>query len=292
MPARALFPKSCRSALTDIQDLLNPEVEIIDGARQLVCRITAPNIAAAASSLAAAIVQRRVGMNERMRNVWFAQRDQAPEYTISGADQTLLIAAVLTNVGTPDEPAPELHLRGLLTESVWIAAATFLDTGLGVPIRVEGHDWSVTDPGGDGLTVYETEDGFCFRLWETKHHLAESAVRETVNEACRQVQDRSLSYLSRFSLIAQQLSSEPELAEFYALLAERWVNNDPAAGLGIAIGTDTSNQAGNCFANVHTYFDFPRERYDGHLHVVAGFSTLARTLRDELWKGCGLWIGP
>ena len=63
-------------------------------------------------------------------------------------------AALLENVGSPAEPAIDQHLFGLVAEGIWQGVIADTDVGLGTPIRVESHDWSVTDPGGDGLTVY------------------------------------------------------------------------------------------------------------------------------------------
>lgn len=263
-----------------------------DGERRLTCALPPDRVQDAAVHLAQAIVRRRIPSNGRLRDLWFEQLGKAPDYTLSDTDGELLIASVLTNVGTPDDQSPALHLYGLIAEMLWSEVVAIVDTGIGVPIRIEGHDWSVTDPGGDGLTVYQAEGGLFFRLWESKHHLADAPVRDTVNGACRQVRDRSLSYLARFSLIAQQLVDDPELAEFYGRLPEFWVDNDPCAGVGISIGTDASSDSDGCFGNVHIYFDFDRDRMDTHLHMVGDFVGLATSVREELWKGCGLWIAP
>jgi hypothetical protein len=280
--------------MSDLVDLFDVNVQIVDGQRHVACRLDPALTEHVADLLAAAIATRRVGVNPRLHKVWREQRTLAPTYTINDHDQTLLIASVLENVGSPADPRPELHLNGLIAESLWLDVTTRLDTGLGIPIRTEGHDWSATDPGGDGLTVYTAPGGYAYRLWESKHHLAVAAVRETVNGACRQVRDRSLSYLARFSLIAQQLSGpdQTDLALFYGQLAELWVDRDPSAGVGISIGTDLTADTENCFANIGTYFGLDPSQHDGHLHIIGDYVDLAHRVRDELWKGCGLWTGP
>jgi len=277
--------------VSGLEGLFGVQLNSVEGERHLTCELDAADCATAASMIAESIVRRRIGVNPRVHDLWHEQRSVAPAYSISDVDQELLVAGVLTNVGIPDDPAPDLHCNGLVAESVWAELVAAVDAGLGLPLRVEGHDWSVTDSGGDGLTIYRIDDQLLYRLWESKHHLAQVDVRQTVNKACRQVQDRHLSYLSRFSLIAQQLTATPELARFYARLAELWVDNDPAVGVGISIGTDVTGNAVGCFGNVHTYFQFDRDKLDGHLHVVGDFKALVDAVRDELWKGCGLWIG-
>lgn len=81
-----------------------------------------------------------------------------------------------------------------------------------------------------GLTVYATPDGFCFRLWESKHHGTTAPVRDKANLACRQLHERSFSYLARFSLIAQTWLTTPAFRRSMDFFPEMWVNKDPAAG--------------------------------------------------------------
>ena len=202
----------------------------------------------------------------------------------------LFEAGLLQNLGTPDQPRPSEQLHGLVAESIWFEVVSDVDAGLGVPIRVERHDWSVTDPGGDGLTVYATKDAsFCFRLWELKYHGTGRPVKHTVNAACRQVEKRSLSYLARFSLIAQDIADNDDLARFYGELAERWVDGDPAAGVGIGIGADSDAEASDCFDKVTTYFKLDISQHQAQLHITDDFAELADRVRSRIWKGCGLW---
>ena len=200
---------------------------------------------------------------------------------------------VCCRILAPQTNQARLSMHGLVAESIWHEVASEIDAGLGLPVRVEGHDWSVTDPGGDGLTVYETSDGgFCFRLWESKHHGTNKPVRRTVNAACTQVQSRALPYLSRFSLIAQQITDDDALARFYGALAERWVDRDPAAGVGISVGTDSNANVSDCFGKVDTYFEMELDQHQAQLHLMADYAKLADRVRKEIWKGCGLWTEP
>lgn len=240
--------------------------------------------------MAEGIARRRIGVNPSLHQRWRSRRLDPSNNPVDDTERQLLESALLQNLGTPDQPSPRKQLHGLVAESIWFEVASEVDAGLGIPVRVEGHNWSVTDPGGDGLTVYATADGgFCFRLWESKHHGTARPVRRTVNAACRQVKGRSLSYLSRFSLIAQEMTDDEALARFYGELAERWVNHDPTAGVGISVGTDSDANIARCFGKVTNYFKLDISQHQAHLHVMEGFGKLAKRVRTEVWKGCGLW---
>lgn len=279
--------------ITTLSELLATKISSGKGWPQLRCRLDPGHVDAAAAVLAEGIARRRIGTNARLHTAWQSRRLDPGGDPPESRDRRLLEAGLLQNIGTPGQPSPRKQLRGLVAEAIWFEVASDVDAGLGVPVRVEGHDWSVTDPGGDGLTVYRTADSaFCFRLWESKHHGTDRKVRRTVNRACRQVKSRSLSYLSRFSLIAQQITDDEDLARFYGELAERWVDRDPAAGVGVSVGTDSNARISGCFDRVTSYFELELGQHQAQLHLMADFSELADRVRDEIWKGCGLWIEP
>ena len=286
-------PDTTNDEVRILSGLLNPKLSPVSGWPQLTGSLEPNTLNVAAAVLAVSIVSRRIGVTPRLyklwRTRWLAPRCEA----IDDRDRKLFEAGLLQNLGTPDEPSPLEQLHGLVAESIWHEVASEIDAGLGLPVRVEGHDWSVTDPGGDGLTVYETSDGgFCFRLWESKHHGTNKPVRRTVNAACTQVQSRALPYLSRFSLIAQQITDDDALARFYGALAERWVDRDPAAGVGISVGTDSNANVSDCFGKVDTYFEMELDKHQAQLHLVADYANLADRVRKEIWRGCGLWTEP
>ena len=141
-------------------------------------------------------------------------------------------------------------------------------------------------------SIRQPDGGFCFRLWESKYHGTGRKVRRTVNRACLQVESRSASYLSRFSLIAQQITDDDDLARFYGELAERWVDRDAAAGVGISVGTNSDAKVSECFRNVSTYFELELDQHQAQLHLMADFAELADRVKKQLWKGSGLWTEP
>ncbi len=259
----------------------------------MYCNLDAGEVSRAAEIVARGIAQRRIGMNPRLHGVWVQHLSPETEEgpSVSDSDKELLVAGLLQNVGSPNAPAPLDHLHGLVAEEIWLEIIAEKDWGLGPPIRVEGHDWSATDPGGDGLTVHALKDGaFCFRLWESKYHGTALPIRETVNGACRQVKSRATSYLSRFSLIAQRLTDDAALAGFYGRLPEMWVDRDPAAGVGIVVGASEIGSDDNRFNGMPGYFELEPERHQGQLNTVGDFAVFAMHVRDILWKGCALWI--
>ena len=244
-------------------------------------------------SLACSIARRRL-YDERLFQSWHSRAKGEIDEVLNGVDPRVMQAALLENVGSPTKPAIDQHFLGLVAEGIWQGVIADTDVGLGTPIRVESHDWSVTDPGGDGLTVYGSNGHYCYRLWESKYHGSDDALRHTVNGACRQVETRALSYLARFSLVAQYLAHDQQLAAFYGRLAEFWADKDSAAGVGIVVGTDSSRGEGGdgCFEGMTAYFELTAEQHLGHLNLVDGFRTFAESVRHVLWKGCGLWTEP
>ena len=277
-----------------LSSLLTLEVKVTaDGVGCLFGRLEHHQSQAAAMSLACSIARRRLP-DDRLFELWHGHATGETEGELSDVDSLVLQAALLQNLGSPAEPAIDQHLLGLVAEGMWQGVIEHIDVGLGTPIRVEGHDWSVTDPGGDGLTVYGSGGSYCYRLWESKYHGTDEVLKTTVNGACRQVGNRALEYLARFSLVAQYLSEDQQLAAFYGRLAELWADKDPAAGVGIVVGTDSDHRkdSEDCFEGMTTHFELTADQHQGHLNLVDGFRIFAESVRRILWKGCGLWTEP
>ena len=274
-----------------LSDLLTLDLKVTDdGVCCLYGRLEQQHSKAAAMSLACSIARRRLP-DERLFQLWHSRATGEIDEVLSGVDSSVIQAALLENVGTPTEPAIDQHLFGLVAEGIWQGVIADTDVGLGTPTRVESHDWSVTDPGGDGLTVYGSNGQYCYRLWESKYNGNDEVLRGTVNRAYRQVGTRALSYLARFSLVAQYLADDQQLAAFYGRLAELWADKDPAAGVGIVVGTDSSREEGGegCFEGMTAYFELTAEQHQGHLNLVDSFRAFAESVRRVLWRGCGIW---
>jgi hypothetical protein len=273
-------------------DLLEVSVSDDGGFPRLRCELRSDDVQDAARSLARSIAERRIGVNPRLHELWTSHLEGSSTDPVDETDIQLLKAGLLQNIGTPDQAGPAEHLHGLIAESVWLEVVGAVDVGLGQPLRIEGHDWSVTDPGGDGLTVYRADDGFLFRLWESKYHGTSAAVRETANLACRQLRSRAIAYLARFSLIAQTLANDAEVAAFYGQLPEMWVNKEEASGVGINVAAAEDADTAGDFDNVPSYFDLELAQHQSAIHLIGDIEEFANVVRNEIWKGCGLWTAP
>ena len=136
-----------------LSNLLTLELKLTSaGVCCLYARLEQQQSQAAAMSLACNIARGRLP-DERLFQSWHSRATGETNEGLSGVDSSVMQAALLENVGSPTEPAADQHLLGLVAEGIWQGVITDSDVGLGIPIRVESHDWSVTDPGGDGLTL-------------------------------------------------------------------------------------------------------------------------------------------
>lgn len=273
-----------------LRDLLAVTLNVTESGVQYVhAALDAARYDEAARLLAQAVADRRI-RSERLLAVWRDHALGGNSDAIDSRDERVLRACLLENVGTPASPAPDEHLHGFVAECLWVETIEHVAIGPGSLIRVEAHDWSSTDPGGDGLTVYRQPNGFAFRLWESKYHGASEPVRDTVSLACRQIQRQALKYLARFSLVEQQITDDPLLASFYVQLPELWANRDAASGVGIAVGAAGAD--GDDFDRVSGYFGLEDTQHQGHLSLVGDFPSFASKVRELLWAGCGSWNEP
>lgn len=235
-------------------------------------------------ALAELIVQLRCGANDRLFNLWSTKLAH-PESEHSASDKILLEAHLLQNLGTPEQPAPAVHLQGLIVEHLWYALTSLYDGALGMPVRVEEPSWSVTDPGLDGLAIYRPASELVFRLWELKWHGTAAPVRNTVSLACTQLKSRALKYLARHAKLRE---SEPddELLQFYVRMPEMWVDVDERTGAGIGVATLQNPDLDRAFEPVATLLPFQDSaQREGLIAEIPDFGAFADFVREEIWKG-------
>ena len=128
-----------------------------------------------------------------------------------GADLRKVLPFVTTAFGTAATPKPEAHLCGWVAEFVWYQLAQEINIRSGRRLRrLEGPSFHATEPGGDGLTVWEleTDATLTFCLWEIKNHVGESALSATVGRAYQQLEERATEYLAKLTEIAAAASAE------------------------------------------------------------------------------------
>ena len=213
-----------------------------------------------------------------------ARRDgRIPEH--SESDRELLEAHLLQNVGTPAEPAPQVHLEGLVVEHLWYALTASYAGALGVPLRVEEPSWSVTDAGLDGLAIYRPQADLVFRLWELKWHGTDAPVRGTVALACNQLKSRALKYLARHAKLREN-EPDPELLQLYVQMPELWVDVDDRAGAGVGVATAAEPDLDRAFDPVAAVLPFTQAaQREGLVAEIPEFGAFAELVREDLWKG-------
>lgn len=266
-----------------LSDLLSLTVQEADGHRWAEARLAAEHRGEAALRIASHIAWHRCDGALQYFEAWYQRYNGGPPHSDEFLD---CLAAFIASesIGTPADPAPQVHLEGFVAEHIWHLLTLEDALALGSLVRVDGPDWSVTDSGGDGLAVHRVDSGLVFRLWESKAHTGDRTVREVVNGACRQIDSKALRYLARFSKVGQSLPDE-ELQRFYGSLPQLWREGSPAAGGGVSVSTK-SNAVADCFTNLHTYWPFTaNDQRLGLVVVIDDYASFAELVREHLWKG-------
>jgi hypothetical protein len=267
-----------------LTDLLDVAIHVEPAHRRAELRLDPSNRDQAAFWLAVHLAGLRCGNTPQYFNAWFARWLGGPAHP-DALRECLEAFLGSESIGTAAAPASDDHLEGFVAEHIWHALTREGATGFVCPIRVDGPDWSVTDSGGDGLSIHRVGGTLVFRLWESKAHAANGEVRDVVNGACRQLTSHALRYLARFSLVGQALDDD-ELKLFYGNLVEHWRNSSQQAGSGIAVTTTGTAPVADSFGNLHSYWEFEQaEQRQGLLVVIDDYAAFAKSVREQLWKG-------
>jgi hypothetical protein len=242
--------------------------------------------------VAVGIAARRLAVVPGLFSAWFDLAAGEPGPVEAVRLQRMLDYGLLVDVGKPDAQESDIRFFGLLAESVLHELLDSVDHGLGLPILIEGHDWSALDHGGDKLALYKLAAGPAFRLWESK---ALSSERRTTNDvvadAAEQLELRAAEYIGRFSVTASRAVDDAELANFVAQLPELWANSDPCAGVGVSVTTHQSLNT-PCFAQLSARFTLPDANKAGHLTLLGPLDDFQTAVCHVLWRGAGLWNEP
>lgn len=257
-----------------LSDLLDVEVHKDPTHHWAEARLPAGNRASAVLLVATHMARQRCGGAPQYFDAWLARHGGGPPHPPDLLD--CLIAMVASeSIGLPPDGASDQHLEGFVAEHIWHLLTTENALTFGVPVRVDGPDWSVTDSGGDGLAIYRSNGTLGFRLWESKAHTADGTVRDVVNGACRQVDSNALRYLARFSKVGQALG-DPELQKFYGSLLELWRAAAREAGGGISVAT-ASDATGDCFGNYPNYWAFGHDdQRQGLVVTIEDYAAFAK----------------
>jgi hypothetical protein len=183
--------------------------------------------------------------------------------------------------GLPADPLSADHAEGVVAEYLWrLAEEEFGEDGDLVDIL--GPKFFATAPGGDGLVIRK-EGAYSFRLWEVKK-LSFGTVSGTVSRAMKQLADRGLEYLAKYSA-AGQYAPNNDLAIMYATLADRWLDGHASAGAGVAVVTSVAPR--NAFTRFAQHLP---ALFDpaGRRGLAAGLGDLpefTRQVRSRIWTG-------
>jgi hypothetical protein len=266
-----------------LSDLLEVELHKDPTHHWFEARLPTASRSSAALLVATHIARHRCGGAAQYFDAWLARHGGGSPHPPDLRDCLMALIAS-DSIGPPPNGGRDEHLEGFVAEHVWHLLTMENALTFGDPVRVDGPDWSVTDSGGDGLAIYRSNGILVFRLWESKAHTGDGAVRDVVNGACRQVDSKALSYLARFSKVGQNLS-DPELQQFYGRLLEMWRAAAREAGGGISVAT-ASDSIGDCFGNYPNYWAFTNDdQRQGLVVTIEDYLAFAKQVRQELWNG-------
>ena len=245
------------------------------------------DLESAARILAERAMRMRCG-DSTAYGLWVSRVNGAPPLTPT--ERLRVEPFIETVFGLPGKTLSPEHIQGYVAELLWHTLASESQTtcgGLGKLHHLEDPSFSVTEPGGDGLAVYELADGILFfRLWEVKKHSSKQHVSATVTSACNQLSTRATKYLAKYSALSRNFQGP--LRELYAELVDLWIDADPRAGLGVSVATSAASapkgrgfsQMGRKFPKLTTL-----GQREGMLIAVGNFPAFADMVKEAVWKG-------
>jgi hypothetical protein len=205
--------------------------------------------------------------------------DELDEELLGRAQMVLNI-----NLGTPEEPRPDSHMCGLVAETLLGHFLQGSNRGNGLPVHFEGHDWSVTDPGGDCLAIYPPDGAWNFVLWESKViYGATSTARSVACGAANQLHERAAEYLGRFAAVASRLELGPDLHDFLLELPDLWLDDAPTKAAGIGLAADTERRAVGAFSKAPEMLSMDAARVTANFTGLGRFLDFAMQVRSLVW---------
>ena len=220
---------------------------------------------------------------------WRTRRDGGPAET--GARRAAIQTYAKLGFGLRDNPANDDHLQGLVAELLWnrlMQERVVCRDGRRL-VRAHSVKPDPLEPGGDGLVVYEVDDGtLVFRLWEIKKHETQKRVSATIWRASQQLSSRGNEYLAKLAG-PETLEEEGPLGEFYADIVELWLDGSDRAGAGVSVGTsaDQAPTKPRSFGSIATAF--PHFKRPGQIEsivvAIPDFPGFAKRVREIVWSG-------
>lgn len=193
-------------------------------------------------------------------------------------------AVLNINIGTPDGPRPDSHMCGLVAETLLGHFLQETDRGDGLPVRFEGHDWSVTDPGGDCLAIYPPNGNWNFVLWESKVIYGVTSTTPAVaSGAAEQLHERAAEYLGRFAAVASRLELGADLHDFFLELPDLWLDDAPTKAAGIGLAADTTRRCAGVFSKTPEKLKMDAGRVTANFTGLGRFLEFSKQVRSVVW---------
>src|SRR5581483_4573628 len=262
------------------------DVEYVIGGQKL----TGADREAAAQLLADDAMRIRCGQSPVLA-LWRACRDGGPPRTGPAAEAVRAYAGI--GFGQPEarDTANEDHLQDLVAELLWNRLIqerlTCRDKRRLVhapPVKPDP-----LEPGGDGLVVYEINDGtLVFRLWEIKKHESQNKISATIRRASKQLSNRGQEYLAKLAG-PETVGQAGPLGELYANIVELWLDGSYRAGAGVSVGTSaqhapTHRRAFNSIVTAFPHFTSAGQR-ESIIVAIPDFPEFAKRVREIVWSG-------
>jgi hypothetical protein len=201
----------------------------------------------------------------------------------------IIKAYLKPSFGTSEHPLPMNQVEAVVAETLWYHITKNTETVSGIPIRIEEPHFTVTEPGGDGLAVYD--DGGCtyfYRLWEIKKHSTDTSSTTKITQAAKQLNVKGLEYLVKLSKIDQELDySHPGLSEFYAGLVEKWYDGAEDSKAGISVSKKLASQITQTpitQAKPHLPNHGRANQLEAMIISIPDLSSLATKVREVIWS--------
>lgn len=220
--------------------------------------------------------------------IWHTHATTAPSTPLSGRDRDIVDAFVRPAFGLPDHSRPDNHLQGYIAEATWHLLTLECTESFRTLRHVDPPSWTTTEPGGDGLAIYEIAPGvLVFRLWEVKKAVGQAHISATIKKACSQLSLKGIEYLAKCTSFGSR-STEADVAELCAQLPDLWRDDDQRAGIGVAVATSRNKApTRGSFSTLRTTFPSmaTTERLEGLIVALGDYPAFCERVREIAWSG-------
>jgi hypothetical protein len=219
---------------------------------------------------------------------WLTKATTSPGVPLSDRDRDVVDAFVKPAFGLPEHPRPDDHLQGYIAEALWHLLTLECIDETRTLRNIDPPSWTTTEPGGDGLAVYEVApEVLVFRLWEIKKATGKAHLSTTIRKASLQLSSHGIEYLAKVTAFGSR-SEDAAIAALYAQLPELWRDDDQRAGIGVAIATSrVKAPTRRSFGALRTAFPSmaAAQRLEGLIVALGEYSVFCERVREIAWSG-------